>query len=418
MLVFAIVQKDKQQSTQAHMQQVRNINSIVPLKQFPRDSSEQGRCTHHRGVFIPSRQALRLLPLLLVAFLVFHVILPTDRNHPIFYASRLLGRPLIFGHRGGSKVFPENSLASFVDAQRNGADGVELDVFLTKDNEVVVFHDKFTKRLIEGDVDLNVMETNYHGNLSLLNFKKSLTYDRETLHFNESHPIALLKDVLSSFKGKRSKAGLPFQLNIELKPPHPADGIGNVGRVVANMIREHGVEEHCTVVSFDGFKVLQAKRAYPALHTGWQYADDLIAALGNANTWYEADGEETQPPADAQQSRWLASHITNALRYLMEHAVVDRLIGSTLVDLETVVLDDDTIQQFHEQNFAVGCFTFFPADLASVHPHPPADPRGAYEQGKRMLRRVLRQGVDWIETDSVASCTQAIHEIQHEAVLR
>ncbi len=46
-----------------------------------------------------------------------------------------------YNDRGGAGSWPENSLAAFKGAVALGADGAELDVQLTKDGEVVVFHD-------------------------------------------------------------------------------------------------------------------------------------------------------------------------------------------------------------------------------------------------------------------------------------
>ena len=48
--------------------------------------------------------------------------------------------PMIQGHRGAPLVEPENTIAAFQHAAHSGANSVELDVFLSKDNELVVFH--------------------------------------------------------------------------------------------------------------------------------------------------------------------------------------------------------------------------------------------------------------------------------------
>jgi glycerophosphoryl diester phosphodiesterase len=55
--------------------------------------------------------------------------------------------PLVIGHRGASALEPENSLAAFRRAARDGADGVELDVLCCGSGEVVVFHDDDLRRL-------------------------------------------------------------------------------------------------------------------------------------------------------------------------------------------------------------------------------------------------------------------------------
>ena len=61
-----------------------------------------------------------------------------------------VSRPLNFGHRGAPKAAPENTLASFQKAREMGADGVELDVMLCADGEVVVMHDSDVERTTDG----------------------------------------------------------------------------------------------------------------------------------------------------------------------------------------------------------------------------------------------------------------------------
>lgn len=54
--------------------------------------------------------------------------------------------PLILGHRGASAVAPENTLAAFSRALHDGADGIEFDVRLSRDQVAVVIHDATLKR--------------------------------------------------------------------------------------------------------------------------------------------------------------------------------------------------------------------------------------------------------------------------------
>ena len=55
--------------------------------------------------------------------------------------------PLVIGHRGAPLIAPENSLASFLAAQKLGADAVEFDLHVTVDGEIVVFHDDHLGRM-------------------------------------------------------------------------------------------------------------------------------------------------------------------------------------------------------------------------------------------------------------------------------
>src|SRR2546426_11966963 len=60
-----------------------------------------------------------------------------------FFAS---SRPLVFAHRGGGALAPENTIAAFDNGLRLGADGLELDVRLSRDGVAVVHHDRLLDR--------------------------------------------------------------------------------------------------------------------------------------------------------------------------------------------------------------------------------------------------------------------------------
>ncbi|HEY3043430.1 MAG TPA: glycerophosphodiester phosphodiesterase [Vicinamibacterales bacterium] len=63
-------------------------------------------------------------------------------SHPFFSARR----PQVFAHRGGSALAPENTMAAFDRGLALGADGLELDVRLSRDGVVVVHHDRTLER--------------------------------------------------------------------------------------------------------------------------------------------------------------------------------------------------------------------------------------------------------------------------------
>lgn len=63
-------------------------------------------------------------------------------RHPFFARSR----PLVFAHRGGADLAPENTIAAFDHAMALGVDGLELDVRFSRDGVVVVHHDATLSR--------------------------------------------------------------------------------------------------------------------------------------------------------------------------------------------------------------------------------------------------------------------------------
>ena len=66
------------------------------------------------------------------------------------FASGSLPSPLIIAHRGDVSNAPENTLSAFRSAYELGADGIELDVRLTRDEHLVVFHDRCLDRTSNG----------------------------------------------------------------------------------------------------------------------------------------------------------------------------------------------------------------------------------------------------------------------------
>ncbi len=64
-------------------------------------------------------------------------------------------KTLNLAHRGFSSQYPENTMIAFEQAYQAGADGLELDVQLTRDGEVVIFHDKMIDRMTNGSGTLS-----------------------------------------------------------------------------------------------------------------------------------------------------------------------------------------------------------------------------------------------------------------------
>ena len=176
------------------------------------------------------------------------------------YASR----PLNFGHRGASALAPENTLTSFQKAREAGADGVELDVMLSADGEVVVRHDYELDRTTSG---------------------RGRVRDRTLAELKALDAGAWFG---AQFAGERiptlrevcAWADQDMLLNIELK----TTDVGRSGlesRVVA-LMREFRLERRSLLSSFNPFSLLRLKRMAPELHTGLLYAADLPILLRRA----------------------------------------------------------------------------------------------------------------------------------------
>ncbi|GAB6102524.1 glycerophosphodiester phosphodiesterase family protein [Thermococcus atlanticus] len=85
--------------------------------------------------------------------------LPESRkpNKPLHVVRNM--KVLLLGHRGFKRFYPENTIPAFRKALRCGADGIEFDVWLTKDGKLVVIHDRYFR--VDGETfDVKALRLN------------------------------------------------------------------------------------------------------------------------------------------------------------------------------------------------------------------------------------------------------------------
>ena len=99
----------------------------------------------------------------------------------------------IYAHRGASGEFAEGSQAAYLAAIEQGCDGFECDVRLTKDKQIICYHDKDAKRLSK--LDLKIADTNYDQLKKAINpFKLEQLLDlaiksKKDLVIESKHPV-------------------------------------------------------------------------------------------------------------------------------------------------------------------------------------------------------------------------------------
>jgi len=161
-----------------------------------------------------------------------------------------------FAHRGASEYAPENTMLAFNLGIFMGANGIETDVQITKDNVPVLFHDNTLERV-----------TGQAGCIGDYTYEELRRFD--VIHGEHFDKIQKFEDFLIHF-GFRS---LTFAIELkEAKAAEPA----------ADLIRKYGVEAKVTVTSFK-YDALLAIRAYaPELKTGYltkQVDDELLVRM-------------------------------------------------------------------------------------------------------------------------------------------
>ncbi len=81
-------------------------------------------------------------------------------------------KPLILGHRGYSKFYPENTELSFAKAFKFGADGIEFDVQRTGEGEFLIFHDYDMERLTGVKGNMSGLYNGFHRLLKVMGQEK------------------------------------------------------------------------------------------------------------------------------------------------------------------------------------------------------------------------------------------------------
>lgn len=123
-------------------------------------------------------------------------------------------RPLVFAHRGSSAAFAEHTRAAYLQALADGADGVECDVHLTRDQHVVLLHDANLDRTSDGTGP--VAERTLR-ELRHLDFSSWKGVRIPEMYGARSEQFLTLPELLAILRG----AGRPVRLAIEFKHPSP-----------------------------------------------------------------------------------------------------------------------------------------------------------------------------------------------------
>lgn len=171
----------------------------------------------------------------------------------------------IYAHRGAAGTFPENTMISFEKGKKFGADGIELDVHLTKDNKLVVIHDETIDRTSDGKGFISTYTYN-----QLQNYDVSYKWRGKI----EKCHIPLLEEVFEWLKGNN------LNVNIELKN-NLLPYISMEERVI-QLIRIYELEKRVILSSFNPESIKYCASIAPDIETAillnysisepWEYA--------------------------------------------------------------------------------------------------------------------------------------------------
>ncbi|HSN10817.1 MAG TPA: glycerophosphodiester phosphodiesterase [Propionibacteriaceae bacterium] len=163
----------------------------------------------------------------------------------------------VWAHRGASAKAPENTLAAFRLAHELGADGVELDVQLTSDGQVVVIHDETLDRTTTGK-----------GQVALRTLAELRDLDASYgLQDYAGERIPVLEEVLELL----GPTGMT--VNIELK--NSVEAYPGLEDAVVSLVESAGVADRVIYSTFNHISATTLARSFQPSRVGLLFSDIL-----------------------------------------------------------------------------------------------------------------------------------------------
>lgn len=163
------------------------------------------------------------------------------------------GGAIVLAHRGFSGRFPENTMLAFEKAAELPIDGLEMDIYATKDDVLVISHDDSVARMTNGDGRIQ--------EYTLAELKKLDAGYRFSPDGGQTYPfreqgitIPTMEEVLERFTD--------LWINVDIKQHEP-----RIVRLFCDLIRRHNAEKQLCVGSFSSETVAQFRDACPEVTT-------------------------------------------------------------------------------------------------------------------------------------------------------
>ncbi len=165
----------------------------------------------------------------------------------------------IFGHRGFSGKYPENTMLAFRKAVEAGVDGMEFDVQLSKDGEIVIIHDEKVDRTTDGKGNVRDM--------TLAELKK-LDASAAFKGVYGKNEIPTLREYFDYIKDKDIISNIELKTGVFVYP--------GIEKKVCDLIAEYGLEEKIILSSFNHETIMRCAEVAPEIKRGFLSEDWLV----------------------------------------------------------------------------------------------------------------------------------------------
>ncbi|TDM15007.1 glycerophosphodiester phosphodiesterase [Macrococcus bovicus] len=195
--------------------------------------------------------------------------------------------PYVFAHRGGMKLAPESTMPAFNEAARLEVDGFEIDIRVTKDDVIVVFHDAYVDRVSNGTgliADQTLSELQH---LDFGYYFKDINGDYPFR--GKDARIVTLEELITKFPDKR--------INIDIKDRPETVAGAKAPELLNQLITRLGAADRVVVTSFHDEQTARFKSLNQAVATG-AGVNEVRKAYALYTSGY---GHLYQPEADTFQ---------------------------------------------------------------------------------------------------------------------
>ncbi len=236
---------------------------------------------------------------------------------------------MIVAHRGASFDAPENTMAAFNLAWKLGADGVEGDFYVTKDQQIVCIHDKDTKRT--GGKKLLVAD-------STLEQLRTLEYGKWKSDAFAGEPLPTFAEVLKSIPSDK-------KFIIELKT-----GPEIVPYLKTELEKYKADEQRMLIICFNADTVAECKRVLPGIKVHW-----LTGYKQDKTTGQWSPTRETV--AETLKSSGADGLGTQGNREVVTEEFIAQLKASGLKEFHVWTVDDPSDAEYFQKLGAIGITT-------------------------------------------------------------
>ncbi|EJO5348919.1 glycerophosphodiester phosphodiesterase [Clostridium botulinum] len=233
-----------------------------------------------------------------------------------------MGYTKILAHRGASAYAPENTMAAFKKAIEMNADGIELDVHLSKDGYIVIMHDEWVDRTTDGKGEIK--------NFSLSELKNLDAGSWFSDKYKEEK-IPTLEELLNLIKDTE------IYLNIEIKAGYRI--YPNIEKKVIDMLEKYKMLDRVIISSFDHYSLVRVKEINSNIKTGMLYEAALY------EPWEYARSIEVEA---------LHPNYTTVTKQFIDKAYINNL------ELNPYTIDDDLIMKTLIKNKITSIITNYP----------------------------------------------------------